>query len=51
MCCMCTIKKIQHEALDEAWIHLILQAKLLGLTKEEVRAFIMDKTARPKKIE
>lgn len=46
---MCTIKKIQHEALDEAWIHLILQAKQLGLTKEEVRAFIMDKKSKPKK--
>ncbi|WP_313803458.1 DNA-binding anti-repressor SinI [Cytobacillus sp.] len=48
---MCTLKKIQHEALDEAWIRLILEAKQLGLTKEAVRAFIMDKKAKPEKIE
>jgi DNA-binding transcriptional MerR regulator len=39
---MNSMKNVQQEELDTEWIALILQAKQLGLTAAEVRAFIME---------
>lgn len=36
-------KKLSAKAEDEEWIQLILEAKNLGLTVEEVREFIQGK--------
>ncbi|TCJ04846.1 DNA-binding anti-repressor SinI [Cytobacillus praedii] len=35
------MKNVQYKELDKEWIALILQAKQLGLSTEEVRAFIL----------
>lgn len=49
---MSSMKKVQYKELDKEWIALILQAKQLGLTTEEVRAFILGTQAKlMKKIE
>ncbi|WP_102273919.1 anti-repressor SinI family protein [Cytobacillus massiliigabonensis] len=41
---MDSMKNVQHKELDKEWIALILQAKQLGLTAKEVRAFITQGT-------
>lgn len=33
----------KNDKLDEEWISLIMEARNLGLTKEEVRAIFIDK--------
>ncbi|MED3573723.1 anti-repressor SinI family protein [Cytobacillus praedii] len=40
------MKKVQYKELDKEWIALILQAKQLGLTTEEVRVFILGKNKK-----
>lgn len=40
------MKNVQYKELDKEWIALILQAKQLGLTTEEVRVFILGKEVK-----
>jgi DNA-binding transcriptional MerR regulator len=43
---MNSMKNVQYKELDKEWIALILQAKQLGLTTEEVRVFILGKEVK-----